>query len=264
MKAAVIGHPIAHSKSPALHRAAYRWLELEVEYSAIDVPPEDLAQFIARLRSEPVWLGLSVTMPHKAALVPLVDELDVGARILGVLNTVQFRSDGSLLGSNTDVLGILGALRHAGLRSIDPESAPPAILGGGGTTLAALAALELLGASAVQIYLRDTTKVGALHAVAAELELELEIRSLGELPGQRPGLLLSTLPPRAADSLLGAIEPTGGLLLDVAYDPWPSALQSIGKPVVERWFPVWRCCFIRQWSRSSSSPGSLQWISLAC
>lgn len=220
----MIGHPIAHSKSPELHRAAYRWLGLDINYRAIDVAPEALPEFVQRVRTEPDWRGVSVTMPHKAAIAELVDEVDSVAAKLGVLNTLRVRQDGALLGSNTDVQGIVSALGKAGLRNTRTFSGPPIILGGGGTALAALAALAELGASGVELYLRDPSKVGSLTNVAEQLELRLEVLPMAGLSSLGSGLVISTLPPGAADELVSAVSSSSGYLLDVAYDPWPSKL----------------------------------------
>ncbi|AJT42888.1 shikimate dehydrogenase [Psychromicrobium lacuslunae] len=225
-KAAVIGHPIAHSKSPALHRAAYRWLGVDIDYQAIDVSAGELPGLVQRLREQAGWRGLSVTMPHKAAIADLVDEVDPVAAKLGVLNTVRVREDGALIGSNTDVAGIINALQQAGLRSVETFSRPPIVLGGGGTALAALAALAELGGGEAQLYLRNPDKLGALAVVADRLGLSLEVLPLAALSALRAELVLSTLPPGAADELLGSVTSSAGYLLDVAYDPWPSALAS--------------------------------------
>src|SRR5690606_20326102 len=107
LRAGVLGHPIGHSKSPALHAAAYRVLGLDVDYRAHDVRPEQLAGFVAGLRTaDPAavdWLGLSVTMPLKAAMVGLMDSVSSRVERLGVLNTVVRAGDGALTGHNTDV-----------------------------------------------------------------------------------------------------------------------------------------------------------------
>lgn len=225
-RAAVIGHPIAHLKSPELHRAAYRWLGVDIDYQAIDVSPAGLSEFVARLRSEQGWCGLSVTMPHKATLQRFLDDVDPVVASLGVLNTVRIREDGALLGSNTDVVGILKALAHGGLQAQTMPASAPALLGGGGTSLAALAALRELGASSVRVYLRDSTKSGMLPAVAERWGMQLSFHPLTELSELQPELLISTLPPRAADRIAATIASPAGFLLDVAYDPWPSELAT--------------------------------------
>src|SRR5687768_11249612 len=115
LRAAVLGHPISHSKSPALHRAAYAYLGVELSYSAIDVTEAQLPDFMARVRdelgkdevrNEGGWRGLSVTMPLKSAMVREVDEIRGVARTLGVVNTVAFEPDASAgNGGSTRLIG---------------------------------------------------------------------------------------------------------------------------------------------------------------
>ena len=102
LRAAVLGHPIGHSKSPALHRAAYQQLGLDISYTAIDVTEDLLPALMRLVRDQPGWCGLSVTMPLKNARVAEVDEIRGVARTLGVVNTVSFEDNGA--GKRTVVL----------------------------------------------------------------------------------------------------------------------------------------------------------------
>ncbi|WP_160665673.1 shikimate dehydrogenase [Pseudarthrobacter sp. ATCC 49987] len=259
-RAAVLGHPIGHSKSPALHRAAYAHLGVELDYAAVDVTEDELPDFMARVREDlrqgESWRGLSVTMPLKSAMVREVDEVRGVARELGVVNTVAFERPGAgagptrLVGYNTDVAGIVNALRHAGA-----ASAPTAVvLGGGGTSAAAIAALKDLGAPAADIFVRDVTRAAQARAAADAIGLPVRVLPLGGAAAAvgRADVVISTLPPRAADPLAWELaqffaqragEPSRdapvarpGVLLDVAYDPWPSriaaAWQDAGGTVV--------------------------------
>ena len=189
LRAAVLGHPISHSKSPALHRAAYAHLGVDIAYSAIDVTEAALPGFMGRSgttsQRDGSWRGLSVTMPLKSAMVAEVDEVRGVARALGVVNTVAFESDGGsaghtrLVAYNTDVAGIVNALRHAGA-----ASAPTAvILGGGGTAAAAIAALKELGAVSAEVFVRDVSR--AAEARAASAAVGVPIRVLPS-PGRQP------------------------------------------------------------------------------
>jgi shikimate dehydrogenase len=255
LRAAVLGHPISHSKSPALHRAAYAHLGVALDYTAIDVTEDELPAFMARVREDvrqgESWRGLSVTMPLKAGMAREVDEVRGVARQLGVVNTVAFERPGPgdttgsgptrLVGYNTDVAGIVNALRHAGA-----VSAPHGVvLGGGGTSAAAIAALQELGAPDADIFVRDVSRATEARAAAAALGLPVRIRPLSGAAAAvaRADVVISTLPPRAADTLaqelselLGRLrqELSGGtapgrtgVLLDVAYDPWPSRIASV-------------------------------------
>ncbi|ACL39986.1 Shikimate dehydrogenase substrate binding domain protein [Pseudarthrobacter chlorophenolicus A6] len=232
LRAAVLGHPISHSKSPALHLAAYRQLDADISYTAIDVTEQLLPGLMGQVRRQPGWCGLSVTMPLKTAMLGHVDEVRGIARTLGVVNTVSFEDDGHgprAIGSNTDVAGIVNALRHAGA-----NAAPSAvILGGGGTAASAVAALQELGTRRVQIFARDPARTADVRAAAASAGVGVDVLTLAEavLPTAAADVVISTLPPRAADGLAGELAAlkteTPGVLLDVAYDPWPSLIASV-------------------------------------
>jgi shikimate dehydrogenase len=240
-RAAVLGHPIGHSKSPALHRAAYAYLGVDLGYSAIDVTEAALPAFMAQvreeLREEDGWRGLSVTMPLKSAMVEEVDEVRGIARSLGVVNTVAFEAAGGitrLVGYNTDVAGIVNALRHAGAAA----SPKAVVLGGGGTAAAAIAALKEAGAAGVDLFVRDVSRAAEARAASAAVGLPAQLLPLTGAAAAMAAadVVISTLPPRAADSLAaelaqelaaeGARE-TPGVLLDVAYDPWPSRIAAV-------------------------------------
>lgn len=230
-RAAVLGHPISHSKSPALHRAAYAKLGLDIEYSAIDVTVERLPAFMAGLVAGDNWCGLSVTMPLKTAMVEEVDEVRGAGAYLGVINTVAFEDTGNgvrRVGHNTDVAGIVKAVRNAGVTE-QPNSA---VLGGGGTSAAAIAALRELGSKHVDVFVRDAGRAAEAKAAAAAVGLSIHLRPIAEAAGGMAGadLVISTLPPRAADGIAAQLEqlPDGGpgVLLDVAYDPWPSRIAE--------------------------------------
>ncbi|MEN8584569.1 shikimate dehydrogenase [Burkholderia sp. RS01] len=231
LRAAVLGHPISHSKSPALHLAAYAKLGADIGYTAIDVTEESLPAFMESVRAEPGWRGLSVTMPLKKAMVREVDEVRGVAQVLGVINTVVFEGAGESarrLGYNTDVAGIVNALRNAGAA----EAPVAVVLGGGGTAAAAAAALRELGARSVAVYVRDTGRAAEVRAAASGLAMEIAVRPMTEAVAALAGadVVISTLPPRAADGMAAEFEalgaPADGVLLDVAYDPWPSRIAA--------------------------------------
>lgn len=231
-RAAVLGHPISHSKSPALHSAAYARLGVEIDYTAIDVTVDQLPAFMDSIRADNSWCGLSVTMPLKSAMVKEVDEVRGAGAHLGVINTVVFEHDAGQVrrvGYNTDVAGIVEAVRYAGVA----QAPHAAILGGGGTSAAAVAAARELGARHVDVFVRDAGRAGDAQAAAAAVGISLSVRPLTEAATAIAGtdLVISTFPPRAADAVaeeLAALPGTGaGVLLDVAYDPWPSRLAEV-------------------------------------
>lgn len=241
-RAYVLGHPIAHSLSPALHRAAYDFLgEQNLGYDRRDTLPDDLPAIMRGVRNPagteeaPYIAGLSVTMPLKTAVIKYCDELSETARVTGAVNTVYPRGD-KVLGDNTDVIGIVNALLHAGLKP-NPERDEPAVIGGGATAISALTALHKLGYRRASVYARSLHKLGSVQEAADRLGVQLEQISLSDLPqnlaerGHHP--VVSTLPAHAADEwasqlsgLKGASTTHRPVLLDVAYNPWPSALAS--------------------------------------
>lgn len=240
LRAAVLGSPIGHSRSPELHTAAYRYLGLEVDYRRCEVTPETLDLLLAELADSPRgrrWLGFSVTMPMKAELAHRVGRVSTQVAQLGVLNTVVF--DGAeapdpsrAWGENTDVDGIVRALGEAGAAGSGGHPRRLGLIGAGATATAGLAAAAELGSPAVSVYARSATRAEQLRPLSEALGTELTVRRLDQLPVDlREGLLgavVSTLPPGAADGVAEALRHSGAgslpPLLDVAYDPWPSAL----------------------------------------
>lgn len=235
LRAAVLGHPISHSQSPALHAAAYRELGLEIDYRAVDLVPEQVADFVDRVRSEAgPWLGCSVTMPLKAALVEHMDVLDERVRRLGVLNTVVWDPEARGAGHNTDVDGIVAAFGVAGV-DLGAAGGTLAVLGGGGTASAAVEAAAVMGLDRVELLVRSPQKVQPLVTLAEGHGMEVGVQPLQDWARTVPGCraVVATLPPRAADPLAAQLTgpDSGGPaalppLLDVAYDPWPSALAQ--------------------------------------
>ena len=135
-RAGVIGHPIAHSRSPAMHAAAYEQLGMDWEYLAIDVPPARLAEFVAGIEGAG-FAGVNVTIPHKLAVIPMCAEIAPEAQAAGSVNTLLAR-DGAVHGHSTDGRGLLWALG-------DTKPADALVLGAGGAARAAVAALREAG-----------------------------------------------------------------------------------------------------------------------
>ncbi|MGO3089373.1 MAG: shikimate dehydrogenase family protein [Galactobacter sp.] len=237
MRAAVIGHPVDHSRSPALHLRAYSLLGLPIHYDRIDATAASAAPLASRLRDEPGWLGLSVTMPMKQPMLAQVDVVHPLAATLGALNTVVVeRSEtGTVLhGYNTDVAGIVSALRAAGVcpAAGDGKARTRAlVIGAGGTAAAALAALRDLGHHHVAVAVRSFERVHELPRVAAALGLDVDFIDFATLPTSQLGpldVVISTLPAGAADPLapvIAGFAVPGSTLLDAAYAHWPSVLS---------------------------------------
>ncbi len=216
-RAAVLGHPIDHSLSPVLHRAAYAALGLDWVYDRIDVTADALPAFLDSLDSS--WAGLSLTMPLKFDVLPLLDVVDPVAVSTGAANTVVL-TGGRRTGHNTDVDGLVAAL--------DEHSAgtgPAVVLGSGATARSAIAALSRRGSAHVTVYARRPEAAAGLVATAGSVGIDLEVAPWSRAAaGLGADVVISTVPRGAAD-LLGAHVPAApGTLLDVVYDPWPTAL----------------------------------------
>lgn len=224
MKAAVLGSPVAHSLSPALHGAAYDALGLrDWSYEAVECDEAGLPAFVAS--RGPEWAGLSLTMPLKQAVLPLLDRTDPLAAATGSANTVVFRPEGRH-GYNTDVQGIVDALTEAGVHA--PGSVT--ILGGGATACSALAAAGELGLSGADILVRDPARAAGLLAAADRLGLRARLRPLAGFADEPAGgLLIATVPAGAADPYAERVMATPhapAAVLDVVYSPWPTRLAE--------------------------------------
>ena len=216
---AVLGSPIAHSKSPALHAAAYEVLDLDWNYEAIELDAAELPAFVGGLDAS--WRGLSLTMPHKHAVLSVLDESDPLVDLVGAANTLLL-DGGVRRGFNTDVEGIVRAFRDHGVTELDSVD----VLGAGATAQSALVAANRLGARTVRVAVRDLDRGRALLPLAERLDLELTLVRFGEpRAADLPDAVISTLPGGAAiDHEYSAELRAHAVLFDVAYDPWPSAL----------------------------------------
>jgi shikimate dehydrogenase len=223
-RAAVLGSPIAHSLSPVLHSAAYREVGLtEWSYQAIECDDQGLAALLDSLG--PDWAGLSLTMPLKRAVLPLLDSTEDLALEVGAANTVLLK-DGRRLGYNTDVPGMVAALRLAGVTT----AGSAIVLGGGATACSALAALREIGARDVTVAVRSRARAEPLSIVAGRLGLDVRLIDFGQdLAGTRWQLLISTVPAAGAATVASQLK-TGVVaaeaIFDVVYDPWPTPLAE--------------------------------------
>ena len=259
-RAAVIGRPVSHSLSPVLHLAAYAGLGLEDwSYERLETAPPQLpgllAELAAPVQAGPAWAGLSVTMPHKQTLLAHLDVIDPLAEAVGAVNTVVAQRSGAggalLTGFNTDVAGIVGALRETA-RTQTPGSPDghlrveqAVVLGSGATACSALAALGELRAGRITVVARRHAGPG--RALSAAHRMGLDIETLTWKPSDSASnteaarrlaaadVVISTLPAHAADPLaaplrraLDQAEGTrpGAVLLDVVYAPWPTAVAG--------------------------------------
>lgn len=239
--AAVIGSPIEHSLSPVIHRAAWAQLGIDGwEYHRVEQDTDSLPGFIAGLGAD--CAGLSVTMPCKQAVMPLLDVIDPLASAVGAVNTVV-PSSGVLAGFNTDVTGIASAVRRA--CSMAGCSAPSSalVLGARATASSALAALGELGITSSTVAARRFGGPGSVVAAASRLGVTIEqvLWSDAEAVDRAASsadLVISTLPASAADPLAERLRVREGqILLDVVYSPRDTALrrafESAGGVVAE-------------------------------
>ncbi|MCC2333198.1 shikimate dehydrogenase [Cellulomonas wangsupingiae] len=227
-RAAVLGHPVRHSLSPLLHRAAYDALGLDGwRYDAVDVTEDELAGFLAGM--DATWAGLSLTMPLKQSVMPLLDHVEPLAQVVGSVNTVLVQGRGAgrvLTGANTDVHGLVAALGEAGVTG-GVRSA--AVIGAGATAASALAALAQLGCATPRVYVRSPARAGGLLRAAHRMGVEPRLSRIDDAPDEvgRVDVVVSTLPAHAADPLAAALPgEVTGVLLDVCYDPRPTALSA--------------------------------------
>lgn len=221
-RAAVLGSPIAHSLSPALHRAAYAALGLEEwSYDRFEVDEAALPGFVEGLDSS--WAGLSLTMPLKRAIIPLLDGISDTAASVEAVNTVVFTEDGRRLGDNTDIPGMVAALRERGVEKV--ESA--AVLGAGATASSALAALAEICTGPVTAYVRSAARADEMRGWGGRLGVDVRIADWAEADAAlHAPLVIATTPAGATDALADAVPAAPGTLFDVLYDPWPTALAA--------------------------------------
>ncbi len=221
-RAAVLGSPIAHSLSPVLHRAAYAELGLaDWTYDRFDVDEAALPGFFAELGPE--WAGLSLTMPLKRAVIPLLDGISETAASVDAVNTVVFTGDGRRTGDNTDIPGIVAALREHGVEKVETA----AILGAGATASSALAALARICTGEVSVYVRSESRAAEMRGWAERLDVDVRIVDWARAEEALSApLVVATTPAGATDPLAAAVPERPATLFDVLYDPWPTALAA--------------------------------------
>lgn len=218
-RAAVLGSPIAHSRSPQLHLAAYRALGLQDwTYERIECGAEELPALVAGLGPE--WVGVSVTMPGKFAALAFADERTRRAERIGSANTLVRTATG-WLADNTDVDGVSGALGSVSGSAI--------VLGSGGTAPAAVVALTELGASHITVAARNADNAARVAALAAEVGVPARVCTLDDpdlaAAAADAAVLVNTLPADVAARYAPVLARVP-VLLDAIYDPWPTPLAA--------------------------------------
>jgi len=228
VRAAVLGSPIGHSLSPVLHRAAYAELGLTWwQYDAIEC---DEARLPGLLDScGPDWAGLSLTMPLKRTVLPLLDRIEPLATSVGCANTVVFAA-AQRLGYTTDVPGMVNALAERGLPGEGGSDAGQVlIIGGGATACAGLGAVAELGGKSVTVAVRDPARTKDLQQAADRLGISVTLASFTPKSMRDASLVISTVPAGAADFFAANFSEHASArtaVLDVVYHPWPTPLAS--------------------------------------
>lgn len=217
--AEVIGDPIAHSKSPAIHGFWLDQLGIDADYRACHVRPDALPGYFESRRADPAWRGCNITVPHKvAALDHVEDRGDVRASI-GAINLVTRAEDGALIGTNTDAGGF-----YAPISAVDLKGRPVAVIGAGGAARAILFALSRMDVGLVTVLNRTPLKAAGLLAA---LGLKGEVKPLNApLPPAALLINASTLgmtgqPPLQID--LSPL-PEDALVYDIVYAPLETSL----------------------------------------
>lgn len=236
LRAAVLGSPIQHSWSPALHRAAYEVLGLPWQYDAIDVSERELPGFLAELGPE--WVGLSLTMPLKTAVLPLLTARSEQVRTSGAANTVlldvSVPGRPSRVGHNTDIAGIVATVAECSPQWAESpaqrrDGLSAAIFGGGATARSAVMALGELAPSSAVVVARRPEVAAELIAVGQQVGVELAVLAWNDssiAAALDCDLVISTVPVGAADTLADRARAGRGILLDVVYAPWPTVLAT--------------------------------------
>ncbi|NPA84539.1 MAG: shikimate dehydrogenase [Crenarchaeota archaeon] len=215
---AVIGHPIAHSLSPVLHRIGFEILGVEAEYLKVDVPPEKLDDF---MRAAPlIFRGINVTIPHKVRAAELVDELDPVARRVGAVNVIDFKDKS--VGYNTDVAGIRVSVEEV----VDPKGLRIAILGAGGAARAAVVAF--MDDAHVTIFNRTPERARELARLFG-----VEARSLSEVGEIRKHDVVINATPVGMDGSSSPVPPEaltkGQVVVDMIYRPLYTPLLKMAR-----------------------------------
>ena len=229
MKAGVMGWPVAHSLSPALHGAWLKQYGIDGKYTGLAVPPSELAAALQRLRTDG-WRGCNLTIPHKEAALALLDRVDDGARRIGAANTVVVEN-GKLAGYNTDGFGFLENLRAANV-GFDAKAGPAVVLGAGGAARAIVGALAEAGVPEIRLANRSLDRARTLaRSLGGAIEPVPWERCAAALAGaallvNSTSLGMDGNPPLDLD--LSSL-PKDALVNDIVYAPLETALLKTAK-----------------------------------
>jgi shikimate dehydrogenase len=218
--AGVIGHPIAHSRSPALHGFWLRRYGVKGHYIPMDVAPADLETTLRHL-PKIGFVGLNVTLPHKEAILKIADVISDRAALIGAANTLIFRKDGKIHADNTDGAGFVANLRQNAPHWV-PAAGPAAVFGAGGAARAVIAALIEVGVPEIRIANRSRPRAEALRAdFGAKLVVYDWVQAANMLEGAATVINTTSLGMAGKPEFrvpLDAIEP-GAVVNDLVYNP---------------------------------------------
>lgn len=218
----LIGDPVAHSRSPLMQNAALAHLGFAAHYEAVHTPAAELAARVAALRS-PDHLGANVTLPHKQAVIALLDRLEGEAAQIGAVNTIYKGPDGELVGANTDAPALIADLAAAGF---DPAGGRAVILGASGAARAAAFALAHAGAGAIVV--ANRTPERAEELLADLLVAITDERGLTAAGGPPPALVALGLDdPELAEAVVGC-----ALLVNATAVGWRADETPLPEPPV--------------------------------
>ena len=214
----LLGYPVAHSVSPAMQNAAFAALGMNWEYALLSLPREDLPRALARVRQDDC-IGLNVTIPHKAAMFALLDDVGESARRIGAVNTLVKR-DGKLIGENTDAYGFIQSLRDA---RVEPRGMHVAVLGAGGAARAVVFALAEAGAASIAIVNRTASRAALLgDTLKHEFpRLDISVNTIESL--QNANLIVNAtsvgMSPNVDNSPMPCAFPRQAIAFDLVYRP---------------------------------------------
>lgn len=228
MRCAVVGDPAGHSLSPAIHRAGYAANGMDWTYEAHTVSAADFPTWVRARSEDRSWAGLSVTAPHKEALLTL-GEPDEPAQLVGAGNTIVFGERDRVY--NTDIRGFVVAANAA--RMPAPSSA--CIVGAGATARSALVALASLGLRRLEVEVRNPDRAVHLLELASTLGIPATVETLGSGVAEHD-VLINTVPVSATREHAEGWVRRVTTVFDVVYDPWPTPLgaaaEALGRPAL--------------------------------
>ena len=225
----IIGHPIGHSISPLFQQAALDAIGFDGTYEPWDVAPDAVGDFVNGLRA-PGTLGINVTVPHKEAVIPLLDEVDDWASTAGAVNTIVNRN-GRLTGHNTDGIGFLRAVREGA--DFEPRGRDVLVLGAGGSARGVVYALARAGAAQLFIANRTLERAERLASLSIDSGVAAEALALSDAPraAREVGLIVNCTsmgmvhgPDETSSPLYAADIPSAALVNDLVYNPLETPL----------------------------------------